>query len=177
MNRTTSRVLWIAAGVLLILAGISCVANPGSALNGLTFLLGLVVLIAGIVDLVIFAAGRNLMFGAGWFLLDGIFTVLMAVFIFGNRLFTALTLPFILGMWLLFSGISKFVNSFDLRRMGVSGWGWFTALGIVLTLAGFSAFADPVSGAAAIGALTGWFLILQGISSIVHGCFSGRFWM
>lgn len=176
MSKTVSRVLWIISGVLLIVAGVACLANPGSALTSVSVLLGLVMLVSGIVDIVIFAAGHSYMIGAGWFLVDGILTVLLSLFILCNKVFTAMTLPFIFGMWLIFSGITKFVNSFDLQRLGVRGWGWFTALGIVLAVVGFISFLSPFAGAVAIAVMVGVFLILQGISSILRGCFSGRMW-
>lgn len=176
MSKTVSRVLWIISGVLLIVAGVACLANPGSALTSVSVLLGLVMLVSGIVDIVIFAAGHSYMIGAGWFLVDGILTVLLSLFILCNKVFTAMTLPFIFGMWLIFSGITKFVNSFDLQRLGVRGWGWFTALGIVLAMVGFISFLSPFAGAVAIAVMVGVFLILQGISSILRGCFSGRMW-
>ena len=34
-----------------------------------------------------------------------------------NQAFTMLSLPFIFGMWLLFSGINQFVNSFELQSL------------------------------------------------------------
>ena len=176
MSKTVSRVLWIISGVLLIVAGVACLANPGSALTSVSVLLGLVMLVSGIVDIVIFAAGHSYMIGAGWFLVDGILTVLLSLFILCNKVFTAMTLPFIFGMWLIFSGITKFVNSFDLQRLGVRGWGWFTALGIVLAVVGFISFLSPFAGAVAIAVMVRVFLILQGISSILRGCFSGRMW-
>ena len=117
------------------------------------------------------------MAGAGWFLVDGILTVLLSLFIMGNQWFTALTLPLIFGMWLLFSGITKFVNSFDLQRLGVRGWGWFTALGVVLAVVGFMSFLNPLASMVAMAAMVGVFFILQGIASILRGCFSGRFWL
>lgn len=177
MNRTVSRVLWVIAGVLLIIAGAICLANPGTAIASLAVLLGIVMLFSGIVDIVIFAKGRNYMAGAGWFLVDGILTVLLSLFIMGNQWFTALTLPLIFGMWLLFSGITKFVNSFDLQRLGVRGWGWLTALGVVLAVVGFMSFLNPLASMVAMAAMVGVFFILQGIASILRGCFSGRFWL
>ena len=114
--------------------------KSGTAIASLAVLLGIAMLFSGIVDIVIFAKGRNYMAGAGWFLVDGILTVLLSLFIMGNQWFTALTLPLIFGMWLLFSGITKFVNSFDLQRLGVRGWGWFTALGVVLAVVGLYVF-------------------------------------
>ena len=175
MNKTVSRILWVLAGVLLIAAGIVCFARPGAALDGISWLLGFVMLASGVVDIVIFASAHDLMFGSGWFLLDGVLTILLSIFVLCNQWFTVLTLPFILGMWLLFSGVSKFVNSFDLRRLGVRGWGWFTALGVLLAFGGFFSFLDPVAGALTLSILAGALLILQGLSSILRACFSGRF--
>lgn len=119
MNKMVSRVLWMIAGALLIVAGMMCLMHPGVALSSASLFLGIAMMFSGIVDIIIFATGHAWMFGAGWFLVDGILTVLLSLFIFGNQWFTTLTLPFIMGMWLLFSGISKFVNSFDLQRLGV----------------------------------------------------------
>lgn len=175
MNHIVSRVLWVIAGLLLILAGIACLLSPGAALSGLDLLLGLAMLFSGIVDILIFAAGSPIIAGSGWLLADGILTVLLSLFLLCDQWFTALTLPFLFGMWLLFSGINAFVNSFTLRRLGVRGWGWFTAVGLVLAGAGFFSFLDPLASLVAITALVGIFLILQGIVSILRGCFSRRF--
>ena len=176
MYKTLSRILWIVAGVLLIAAGVYCFVSPDAALGGLSLMLGLAMLFSGVVDIVIFASSKRYMLGSGWFLLEGIFTVLLAVFLLCNQAFTMLSLPFIFGMWLLFGGISRFVSSFDLQRLGVKGWGWFTALGVLLTVAGILSFYDPISGALALSWVAGLVLILQGVASIAWGCFSGRFW-
>lgn len=176
MNQTVSRVLWILAGVLLIIAGVICLINPGAVWTTLSLYLGISMLLSGVIDIVIFARGNRYMAGAGWFLLDGILTVLLSLFLLFHQAFTMLTLPLIFGMWLLCSGVSKFVNSFELRRLGVPGWGWFTALGILLALAGFLAFWDPITELFAIGVLVGLLLIFQGVASILRACFSHRLW-
>lgn len=86
-------------------------------------------------------------------------------------------LPFIFGMWLIFSGITKLVNSFDLQNLGVKGWGWFTVFGILLTVIGFISFTHPFANIAAMAWMIGLFLILQGIVSVLRGCFSDRLWL
>ena len=53
MNKTVSRVLWIVAGVLLIVAGGACMLHPGATLSGLSFLLGMAMLFSGAVDIII----------------------------------------------------------------------------------------------------------------------------
>ena len=173
--RILSRVLWALAGVLLAVCGVICLSQPMAALGTLSLLLGIAMLFSGVVDILIFVKGRDLMFGAGWFLADGLLTVILSLLLLFNQAFTALTLPFIFGMWLIFSGISKFVRSFDLRCFGIRGWGWFTALGILLAAMGFCALLDPVLGAVALGVLVGVLLIVQGVAALLQACFSGRF--
>ena len=68
MNKTVSRVLWIVAGVLLIVAGGACMLHPGAALSGLSFLLGMAMLFSGVVDIIIFATAGSSIYGSGWFL-------------------------------------------------------------------------------------------------------------
>ena len=177
MSRRTSKVLWAITGILLILGGIVCLNHPQTGLAAISFLLGILVLLAGITDIFIFIKGRELMVGSAWFLVDGILTILLSLFILFDQMFTAMTLPFILGMWLLFSGITKFVQSLDLKHLGVSGWGWMTALGILLAVVGFISFMEPVVSLLTISALVGVLLIFQGFSAITRAFFSDRWFM
>ena len=175
MSKTATRVLWAITGVLLIAAGILCFAHPDATLAWVSVVLGIVMLLSGIVDIAIFATTSGMIYGSGWFLLDGILTVLLSIFILCDQVFTMITLPFIIGMWLLFTGISVFVNSFDLRAFGVRGYGWLTALGVVLAAVGFFSFMDPLAGAVTLSVIVGVLFILEGIVSIAWSCFAGRF--
>lgn len=131
------RVLDIVAGVLLIAVGIYCLCNNEIAVMSAALLLGLFTLAAGIAEIVVFAGTNRIWIGSGWLLLEGVLTVIMSLFLLFNQWFTKLSLPFLFALWLLFSGISRFVSSFDLRALGVRAWGWVLALGIILMIAGF----------------------------------------
>lgn len=176
MSQTVSRILWAVVGILLLVAGMICLSNPGVALATLSLYLGVAMLLSGVIDIVIFAKASRFVAGAGWFLAEGILTVLLSLFLLFHQAFTLLSLPYIFGMWLLFSGISKFVSSFDLRALDIRGWGWCTAIGALLALAGFLAFLDPVSDLIAISVLVGLLLVFQGIVSLLRALFSHRLW-
>ena len=125
---------------------------------------------AGIAEIVVFAAAGGILLGSGWLLLDGVLTVIMSLFLLFNQWFTLVSLPFLFTLWLLFSGVSQFVSAFDLRALGVRAWGWILAVGIVLTVAGFVCLMDPWVSVAAMGVTVGTVLILEGVSSIVCAC-------
>lgn len=66
------RILNVAAGVLLIAAGIYCLCNQDVALLSAGLLLGIFLLLSGVAEIVVFAAASGVMLGSGWLLLDGI---------------------------------------------------------------------------------------------------------
>lgn len=172
MRTKTVRILNIVAGILLIAAGIYCLCNEDVAVLSAGLMLGIFMLAAGIAEIVVFAGTSGVLIGSGWLLLDGVLTVIMSLFLLFNQWFTLLSLPFIFTVWLMFSGISRFVSAFDLRALGVRGWGWVLAVGILLMVAGFICMMDPWVSAAAVGVTVGMVFLLEGISAIVCACIS-----
>ncbi len=169
-NSKTMKVLNIIAGVLLIAAGVYCLCNQDIAALTAGLMVGIFMLVSGVIEIVVFAATSGVLFGSGWLLLDGILTVILSLFLLFNQWFTMMSLPLLFTVWLLFSGISRFVSAFDLRAFGVRGWGWVLAIGILLILAGFLCMMDPWVSVAAIGLTVGLVFLLEGISSIVYAC-------
>lgn len=172
MRTKTVRILNIVAGILLIAAGVYCLCNEDVAVLSAGLMLGIFMLAAGIAEIVVFAGTSGVLIGSGWLLLDGVLTVIMSLFLLFNQWFTLLSLPFIFTVWLMFSGISRFVSAFDLRALGVRGWGWVLAVGILLMVAGFICMMDPWVSAAAVGVTVGMVFLLEGISAIVCACIS-----
>ena len=164
------RALNIISGVLLIAAGIYCLCNQNVAAMTAGLMVGMFMLISGVIEIVVFASTSGLLFGSGWLLLDGVLTVILSLFLLFNQWFTMLSLPFLFTLWLLFSGISRFVSAFDLRALGVRGWGWVLTIGILLMVAGFICMMDPWVSVAAIGLTVGLVFLLEGVSSIVYAC-------
>ena len=172
MHTKTVRILNIVAGILLIAAGIYCLCNEDVAVLSAGLMLGIFMLAAGIAEIVVFAGTSGVLIGSGWLLLDGVLTVIMSLFLLFNQWFTLLSLPFLFTVWLIFSGISRFVSAFDLHALGVRGWGWVLAVGILLMVAGFICMMDPWVSAAAVGVTVGLVFLLEGISAIVCACIS-----
>ena len=160
MRTKTVRILNIVAGILLIAAGIYCLCNEDVAVLSAGLMLGIFMLAAGIAEIVVFAGT------------SGVLTVIMSLFLLFNQWFTLLSLPFLFTVWLMFSGISRFVSAFDLHALGVRGWGWVLAVGILLMAAGFLCMMDPWVSVAAMGVTVGVVFLLEGVSAILYGCIS-----
>lgn len=170
MQKKSFRILNIAAGVLLIIAGVYCLCNQDVAVLSAGLLLGIFMLASGIIEVAVATRMCGVLIGSGWLMLDGVLTVIMSLFLLFNQWFTMLSLPFLFTLWLLFSGVSRFVSAFDLRALGVHEWGWILAIGIILILAGLICMMDPWVSVAAIGVTVGLVFLLEGISSVIYAC-------
>ena len=166
MSKKTMRILSVLTGVLLVAAGIYCLCNQDVAVLSAGILLGLFMLCAGVLEIIIFSVGGGLIFGSGWLLLDGVLTVLLSMLLLFNQWFTMVSLPILFTLWLLFSGVSRFVSAFDLRVLGVRSWGLVLALGILLLVLGIVGLLDPVVSTVAFAITVGLVFILEGISIV-----------
>ena len=122
MSTKAIRIIDIAAGILLTAGGVFCLCNQDAAVVSAGILFGLFMLAAGIAEIVVFAGTSKTLLGSGWLLLNGVLTVIMALLLLFNQWFTLLSLPLLFTLWLLFSGIGRFVSAFDLRALGVRAW-------------------------------------------------------
>ena len=100
----------------MLAAGIACLAAPGMAPPGIALLLGAVMFFAGTVGLLSFAAGQAFL---GWNSY-----ILLLAFLLCNEWLTVLAVPFVFGRWLIFSGMTKFMHSFELAAAGAGRRGW-----------------------------------------------------
>ncbi len=166
MRTGFSKALWLISGILLVFAGVLAMVYPVSVLLSLSFVFGLVMLIAGIFSLIIFVFTRGLLFGAGWILADGLITTLLGVYVLSNQMTASSVIPYIFGMWIMFSGVMRFISSFDAKKLGVSGWYWLTLIGILCMALGFASLLKPIIAAALIGIMMGIIFIFQGVASI-----------
>jgi uncharacterized membrane protein HdeD (DUF308 family) len=110
-------VIWeILVGIVYGVIGFYLLTRPLVGLATLTFALALYLLFEGILELVMSAQFRGA--GRGWLVLDGVITLLLAIVIWmgwpGNSIWV---LGFIVGISMLFSGISRLMLSLAVRRI------------------------------------------------------------
>lgn len=92
--------------------------KPQATLLSLAIVLGVFMLVSGILNIVAFAGAHNEIFGSGWLLVEGILNCIIGVFLLFNEWITVAALPFIFGMWVLFSGLCRLIGSFDMKKLG-----------------------------------------------------------
>jgi len=154
-------------GILLLIGGIWVAAAPVQSYLALSVLFIVLLLVNGIMQIIFSISNKDKVTGWGWMLAGGILEFLIGIYLWSNPHISAAMLPFVVGFWLLFRGVSIIAHSTDLKGEGIKGWGWLLTLGILMTLLSFFMIMDPVFGAFNVVYLTSFAMIFFGIAYIM----------
>ena len=107
-TRRTGGVVWQAlVGVLYLFVAFYLILHPARALVTLTLLLAIFFVVEGIFELITYAGLRRL-HRAGWFLWDGLLTLLLGILIWAQWPFSSVwALGVLVGVSLLSSGVAR----------------------------------------------------------------------
>ena len=111
-------VLWeILLGIVYGAIGFYVLTNPVAGLASLTLVIAIYLLIEGVLESVLSFQLRSLS-GSGWLLLDGIVTLVLALMIWSTWPSSAAwVVGTLVGISMLFSGITRLMLSMTVRRM------------------------------------------------------------
>ena len=159
--------LFLVIGILMFIGGIWVVRTPVASYVTLAWLFGVLVLADGIFYIVFSLSNIRRLTGWGWYLAAGILELLIGIYLLMNPVILLTILPFVVGFWLLFRGITLISSSLELKGHSIPGWGWVLTLGILLTVISFWMIVDPTFGAMNVIILTSFALLSLGISYIL----------
>jgi len=157
----------VALGVVTVIAGLLSMASPLLSGLGVTVLIGIAMVIAGVARTVgAFHAGS---FGQGALaFIGGILTFVAGMLLVARPGIGLATLTLLLGGYLLVDGIAGAVLAFHVRPE--KGWGWMLFSAVMAVVLGFLLLKEwPLSGLWAIGTLVGINLLFTGFSIISVG--------
>lgn len=169
--RLINRSMWLIMGILFVAAGVLSIWNPDFVIVSLVFLAGCIFLISGISNILFYLSASSYVFAPSWFLADGIISTLVGIFLFFRHETAATALSYLIGMWLIFIGVSNLIKSFDLCKFRVSGWVLVTLAGILEAGLGFLSLWHPFVAMLAAG----YCFIFQGIIFILLWWFVLRY--
>lgn len=112
---------WILiTGILAVIAGVLYLMNPVEGSLILVQIIGAMFVVAGIFHIVTYFTAQS--FVSGYQIVAGLLDILVGVLCFMNTVASGVAFVMILIFWMMFSGILLFASSFDMKKMGYSGW-------------------------------------------------------
>ncbi|WP_108821309.1 HdeD family acid-resistance protein [Dysgonomonas sp. Marseille-P4361] len=162
---------WISPiiGVIAIILGVLCLANPLTTLSMLAALFVAGFLISGLFEGVFAISNREVLNGWGWTLASGIISILFGLILLGMPIETITVLLFFVGFWAMFQSIWAIGSAIELQRSGIKGWGWVLAFGILGLIFSFILITNPLFAAGFIIYLFAFILLTYGFVRIFYG--------
>jgi len=161
LKDTWVQILWTSAGLSLLGSAILILVKWQSELVELSTPLGLVMFVTGGINIIIYKRKQKTLHGSHWLLADGMSTALLSVFLLFNQMIYSALIPFFFGVWELFSGILKVIDSRELREERTHGWYWFSGVGTIEILSGIAALLKPVDDFVGMHGVVAIVLIIQ----------------
>ena len=151
------------AGVLCIAAGIAVFAFPLQSYMTLSILFGVLLLIVGAAKLIAASTRANFFMMRGYVIVSGALDLILGIFLCIYPGVTMVTLPLMMGLWMLYNSFVLIGFSGDFDTFGVPGAGWVTGGGILLLILSILVLVNP------LGAGIATVVVLAGIGLIVFG--------
>jgi len=163
LSTARSSLLTIEAVVLLIL-GVAALAAPFMASLAITFLIGWVLVVSGVLGLITAFAGHQ-HFHRGWSVASAIIALIAGLLLLAFPLVGLITAAIVIGAYLLVDGVSLIGLALTRRKRSFSGWPWLMASGALdIVLAIFILSLGAAGSSILIGIVVGVDLIVAGLA-------------
>ena len=164
MDKSTK--IWLViSGILLIVLGVFCIAKPGETLLASAWLIGIFTLVSGISKIIFTFKTQRFLPNSGSRMLSALLQIFLGCFFLFDLLETAIALPVVFSLWVMFEGIIIAIQSFDYKKFGFSQWWLILILGICATLLGIFGMQNLHVTAATLSGLIGIALIVAGLAN------------
>ncbi len=163
------RVFKIAAGVILILTGVFCFANPGATFLSVAFLLGLAMLLSGLSGTMAYLWLSRKGESSNSLMIEGLTNIILGGLVLSNQILADAAIPVFFGVWVIFTGVIRIVEGYSNRSSGKMKLIWYLALGALGVAAGLYSFYNTVLLALSPIMLAGVLFVVQGFSVLLVG--------
>lgn len=163
---------YLAAAVLLILAGIFAIIEPGVASLAVTLLVGWLLIFGAVMHFIAAfkgASAKQVIFQ----ILIGILYLIGGFYFLSHPILGVGTLTLVLAAIILAEGVLEVISYFRLKSEGASGWVLFNGI-VTILLGGLIWFHWPSSSVWAIGILVGINLLMTGMTRLMFGLAARR---
>jgi uncharacterized membrane protein HdeD (DUF308 family) len=160
---TTGWWLAVLIGALSLVAGIIVILKPSNSLNTLAVVTGIFILVDGIIELI--AAVSSDTQNRGLLAVVGALSVIAGVLLIRHPLGGVKAVALLLGIWLIASGVVRFVAAFAAPDHRV----WRICVALVLAIFGIVIVSSPHIGYATLALITGLGFICYGLGMLAVG--------
>lgn len=154
-------------GILFLIFGIYVFSVPLATYVTLSIFFSVSFLFSGITEIFFSLQNSKSLQGWGWFLVSGLLTTAIGIYLIANLQISMTVLPFVIGFTLLFRSFQLLGFAFDMKSMRIMSWGNIALASVGGIIFSLLLIFNPVFTGISLVTLTGVSFIFMGIASIM----------
>lgn len=163
MKRNMKMARWtsLLMGILLVILGVIFYRNPIKMLISFSDVIAIMLIGIGILRVIRYFTDD--IFKSGAFLMVSIMDIILGSLMILTQPLTAITLTYILGFWIIVTGVSEMAIAIHLKHLKVKGWWGSLISAIIGIIVGIMILTDPLLATIYIST----YVILYGFTFII----------
>lgn len=154
-------------GIIFLICGFYTLSVPLETYLTLTIIFSVTFLVSGISEIFFSLQNRESLLGWGWYLVDGILSTLVGMYLIANPEVSMTTLPFVVGFVMMFRAFQLLGFAFEMKQAKMLNWGNLALVSVLGVILSFLLLSSPVFTSMSLVVLTATSLIFTGIASIL----------
>jgi uncharacterized membrane protein HdeD (DUF308 family) len=155
------------AGILFVGAGAYICTVPLATYLTLATLFSVSFICTGVAEIVFSIRNNKTLSGWGWFLVNGLLSLVIGVYLLMYPGISISILPFVVGFTLLFRSIQVLGYALDLKNLKIANWGILSLLGVLGMVFSFLLLAHPIYAGLSLVTFTALSFMVVGVGQAV----------
>ena len=158
----------IFTSIFFIALGLFLVIKPDTTITAISYIIGGIIMVTGITFLIKYFSNREQYGLFSGDLIFGVLSIVIGLVLILNPTALAKVIPFIIGVWILISSVTKIEYSMQLKSIDNRAWVYTMIIAIITFSWGLLLIFDPFGGAMAITQIIGIFILVYAILDFIE---------
>lgn len=158
----------IVTSIFFIALGLFLIIKPDTTITAISYIIGGIIMVTGITFLIKYFSNREQLGLFSGDLIFGILSIVIGLVLVLNPTALAKIIPFIIGVWILISSITKIQYSMQLKTYDNQAWVYTMIIAIITFIWGLLLIFDPFGGAMAITQIIGIFILVYAVLDFIE---------
>ncbi len=155
------------SSVFFIVVGLFLILKPEVTLATISYVIGGIIIVIGVTFLIKYFSNKEYGMFSGD-LIFGVMSVIFGFILILNPTALAKIIPFILGIWIVISSITKIQYSLQLKTYNNKAWVSTMMIAAITFLWGLLLLFDPFEGAMVITQVIGMFILIYAVLDLAE---------
>jgi len=155
------------SALVTIIVGVVFVMNPSASTRFLALFAGILVILAGVIDLIAYLRHSGNPYVPHNELLTGVLKLIVGIFMLTHSATIISLISYVFSIYVIIDGIKGLDNVITLAKVKAGGWGVHLIFSLVLTIAGIVMLFNPIETASTVMVWMGIILIFDGITALI----------